>query len=142
MIKILVCGGRDYTYEATVFKTLDYYLGMWGSVYIIQGGARGADALAKKWAKDRKQKWTEFKADWATFGKAAGPIRNKVMLETSKPDFVVSFKGGHGTANMVMLAKAAGVSVVYVSEDFKAKLNARLNGGAVGGEHSYLVPTV
>jgi len=138
MIKILVCGGRDYTDEATVFKTLDYYLGKYGSVYIIQGGARGADALAKKWAQDRKQKWTEFKADWANLGKHAGPIRNKVMLETSKPDFVVAFKGGKGTQNMISLARAAGVSVVYVSESFKAKLN----GEAVGGEHSYLVPTV
>lgn len=44
-------------------------------------------------------------------GKAAGPIRNQRMLDDGKPDRVLAFPGGRGTANMVKLAKAAGVPV-------------------------------
>ena len=48
----------------------------------------------------------EFKADWDKFGRAAGPIRNAQMLREGKPDLVVAFPGGRGTANMVAQAKA------------------------------------
>lgn len=47
-------------------------------------------------------------------GKAAGPIRNQHMIDTAKPDLVVSFPGGAGTADMVRRAKAAGVRVIEV----------------------------
>lgn len=47
----------------------------------------------------------------ATNGKAAGPIRNQRMLDEGKPDLVVAFPGGRGTADMVRRAKAAGVPV-------------------------------
>jgi hypothetical protein len=34
------------------------------------------------------------------------------MLDESKPDLVVAFPGGPGTANMIKLARAAGVMVI------------------------------
>jgi hypothetical protein len=37
------------------------------------------------------------------------------MLEEGKPDLVVAFPGGTGTANMVKQARAAGVEVLEVS---------------------------
>lgn len=52
-----------------------------------------------------------FEADWHTHGRAAGPIRNRRMIEEGKPDLVVAFPGGRGTANMVNQARAAGIEV-------------------------------
>ena len=46
--------------------------------------------------------------------KAAGPIRNKWMLDDAHPDLVVSFYGGRGTANMIKQAREAGVEVFDV----------------------------
>jgi hypothetical protein len=75
----------------------------------MQGGARGADALAKEWAMTKAD--LEIKADWKKYGPAAGPIRNQQMLDWG-PDLVVAFAGGKGMAGMVALARAASVPVI------------------------------
>lgn len=81
---------------------------------VIQGGATGADWLAKYWARSHGIKDVEFKADWGK-GRSAGPKRNAVMLANSEPDLVVAFPGGAGTADMVKKAKNAGIRVIEVT---------------------------
>ena len=46
---------------------------------VIHGGAAGADRLAGEAARARGLTVEVYWADWATHGKAAGPIRNAVM---------------------------------------------------------------
>jgi hypothetical protein len=60
-----------------------------------------------------------FPADWGTFGKRAGPIRNKQMLEEGKPDLVIAFWDGNspGTKNMIDQAQAKGISVKVIKVD-------------------------
>jgi hypothetical protein len=82
-----------------------------GIAVIIQGGARGADEHARTWAKDRGIPVETYAADWKQYGRAAGPIRNGVMLAESRPDGVVAFPGGSGTADCVRQAKALGLKV-------------------------------
>jgi predicted Rossmann-fold nucleotide-binding protein len=41
-------------------------------------------------------------------------VRNRQMLTEGRPDLVVAFPGGKGTANMVALARKAGVEIVEV----------------------------
>jgi hypothetical protein len=48
---------------------------------------------------------------WNKCGIGAGYFRNVQMLEEGKPDLVVAFLGGKGTAMMVKIARAAGVEV-------------------------------
>jgi UDP-N-acetylmuramoylalanine-D-glutamate ligase len=43
-------------------------------------------------------------------------MRNKWMLTDGKPDLVIAFPGGRGTASMVNLARAAGVPVTEITE--------------------------
>jgi hypothetical protein len=83
-----------------------------GPVTIIQGGARGADKLAREWAEDRGVGCVTFRADWEKHGPSAGPIRNGQMLSEGKPNLVLAFPGGRGTADMVQRAHAASVLVV------------------------------
>ena len=84
---------------------------------IIHGDANGADRLASQWAVDNGLKVEPYPADWAKQGRAAGPIRNKRMLEEGKPDLVVAFPGGRGTANMTKQAGEAGVPVMVIAAD-------------------------
>ncbi len=84
-------------------------------IEIISGMARGVDTLAVDWAINNWCKWHEFPADWEANGTAAGPIRNQKMLDEGKPDLVIAFPGGSGTADMVRRAKAAGVKVVEIT---------------------------
>jgi hypothetical protein len=79
---------------------------------LIAGGARGADTLAYEWAQARGIPAVVYKADWAKLGRAAGPIRNQRMLGEGNPNLVIAFPGGRGTANMVRLAREAGVEVI------------------------------
>lgn len=107
---LLCCGGRDYNDNAKVFETLDAIHAEAPVTLVIHGGASGADALAGRWALYRGVHVEEHYADWATHGKAAGPIRNAKMLSRN-PDLVVAFPGGRGTAHMVRIAKAKGTLV-------------------------------
>jgi len=104
----LVCGGRDFTDAVWLCRVLDQLR----PAKVIAGGAPGADALAVAWAMDRGVDFREYVADWETHGRAAGPIRNQLMLEDGRPDLVVAFPGGRGTADMVRKARTAGVPVL------------------------------
>ncbi len=53
-----------------------------------------------------------FHAEWMKYGKAAGPIRNARMLAEGKPDLVVAFPGGRGTADMLRRVREAGIEVI------------------------------
>jgi hypothetical protein len=83
-------------------------------VVVIAGGARGADTLAVEWAKEREVMVEVYMAEWDQFGRKAGPIRNQRMLDEGKPDLVVAFPGGRGTAGMIALAEKAGVEVAQI----------------------------
>lgn len=119
-MRVLVCGGRDFSDQLFLFKILDQ-LKMGPKDTIIHGGAFGADALAGKWARDRKVNEVVFAADWKKYGKSAGPIRNIEMAENGEPDVVIAFQGGKGTAHMVLTAQKLGIKVfLAVIEDTKA----------------------
>jgi hypothetical protein len=110
-MRMLVCGGRDFKDRAFLFDVLDRYLVSREVTDLIHGAARGADALAHQWAYERQVRMWPFPADWKRDGKAAGPIRNQRMLDEGRPNFVVAFPGGKGTADMIQRAKTAGLEV-------------------------------
>lgn len=114
-MRVLVCGGRDYSDVSELYSVMDA-LPRDGLV-IINGGARGADRIAHNWAQDRGVETIVFPADWKRYGRSAGPLRNQRMLDEGKPDCVMAFRGGRGTADMVRRAKAAGVPVSKVEDE-------------------------
>lgn len=113
-MKILVCGGRDFDDRGLLEEELTYLMCEHEITAIIHGAARGADSLAGEFARDYLIQEIRFPADWKKDGKAAGPIRNQRMLDEGKPDFVVAFPGGTGTADMVKRAMAAGIKVKFI----------------------------
>ncbi len=121
--RVLVCGGRDFTAEWEVFQALQKQWAQHGErLVVIDGGARGADAAAAMWAESWHRagndvEHVQFKAKWTQHGKGAGPIRNQQMLDEGKPDVVLAFPGGNGTADMVRRAEKAGIPVEYPEYD-------------------------
>lgn len=110
--RLLVCGGRDYQDAFAVFWTLDRIDALRRVTMLIHGGARGADFMGGQWAEARYVPVRVYPADWRRDGRAAGPIRNRRMLNEAKPDLVLAFPGGAGTADMIRVASSAGVYVV------------------------------
>ena len=112
-MRVLVCGGRDYN-DADRIGSVLWRLEPFPSM-IIHGCASGADTLAGSWAERYGVPVAEYPADWKAHGKGAGPIRNAKMLLDAKPDLVVAFPGGRGTADMVRKATDAGVPVLSIA---------------------------
>lgn len=110
-MRVIVCGGRNYDDQGAVDRALDLLHAKRGITLIIEGGADGADRLARWWAQKRGVPYQTFEADWVTYGKRAGPWRNMAMIYEGKPDGVVAFPGGRGTADMADQAKRACLTV-------------------------------
>jgi hypothetical protein len=114
MQRVLVCGGRTYNDRASLFDALDAAHEADPISCIIHGAARGADMLADQWAYVRGVPCERFPAKWDQHHKAAGPIRNQQMLVEGKPDAVIAFRGGDGTADMCIKAGNAGIPVTRI----------------------------
>lgn len=113
MKRVIVCGGRDFSDSVLMDSVLSQHVGH--DDILVHGGARGADNMAGEWARAKGIIVHVYPADWQQHGRSAGPIRNQQMLTQSRPDLVVSFPGGRGTADMVARAHRAGVPVIEVS---------------------------
>lgn len=117
MMRILVTGGRDFANANVVNMALDAVHRKRGIELLIEGGARGADTLARDWALARGIPLATVRADWKRYRNAAGIMRNASMLARFAPHAVVAFPGGSGTADMIARAEAAGVPVWRVKVD-------------------------
>ena len=115
-MRVLVCGRRDYNDSDRIFNTLYQIDADRGPIKcVIHGCATGADTQGRVWAQHHERNHAPFRADWNAHGKAAGPLRNARMLAEGKPDLVIAFPGGRGTADMVRRAKAASVEVIEIT---------------------------
>jgi hypothetical protein len=120
-VRILVCGGRHYSDRDKVFLQLDWLAARYfGDLFLIEGGAQGADRWAREWRADRLIPGRTFLADWERLGKKAGPLRNARMLKEGRPDLVVAFPGKRGTRNMIEQARAASVPVIRIAAPVEA----------------------
>lgn len=109
MKRIIICGSRDYenaTCIGAVLRGLQVR-----KPTIITGGAAGADSIADGMATAFGFRTEIYEADWGQFGKMAGPIRNRQMLNTGV-DLVIAFKDNFdwsfshgGTEHMVSIAR-------------------------------------
>jgi hypothetical protein len=113
MSKVLVCGGRDFNDVARLRECLDaFHVHLGPITVLIHGAAKGADSLAGDWARSKSIEERAYPADWKKHGRKAGPLRNQQMLDAEKPDLVMAFPGGRGTAHMVRIAQEQGFRVI------------------------------
>jgi UDP-N-acetylmuramoylalanine-D-glutamate ligase len=113
-MRILICGGRDFNDWGLFRFAVNEIMILHGhpSVTIISGHARGADSMGERWATVMGYDTEIYPAKWSLYGRLAGHQRNLQMLNEGKPDLVVAFPGGRGTADMVRHAQLAGVTVI------------------------------
>ena len=114
---LIVTGGRDYQNERLVRRVLKVL----NPTILLFGDATGADEFAWKWAKDhRPADHKRFEAYWDQHGNAAGPIRNRAMIDWALDidpwPIVVAFPGGRGTADCVKQALVQRLVVLRVAD--------------------------
>ena len=110
-MRILVCGGRDYRDSECVTDSLEKLRRAGRISLLIHGDASGADRLASQWAREAGMDQVSYPANWKAHGRAAGPMRNRRMLHHGRPQALLAFPGGRGTADMIRLAEQAGLPV-------------------------------
>ena len=101
-MNIAIVGSRTFTDYTQLKETLDEYKNI---SKIVSGGAKGADKLGERYAKENNIETLIFLPDWKKYGRAAGVIRNKDIVSNS--DTVIAFWDGKstGTLSSINLAK-------------------------------------
>lgn len=111
----LICGGRDFSDARMFSDAMRRIVRERGyPAVVVHGGAYGADRMAENWAiESQVEKVVAYPAIWKRDGNKAGPLRNQRMLDDARPDVVISFPGGRGTADMVRRARAtSGITLI------------------------------
>ena len=87
----------------------------WNITTVLSGGAKGVDALGERYADEMNIKLEVYPADWKKHGKAAGPIRNRMMAE--RADGLIAIMDGYsrGTGNMIETAAKLGLPNIWRS---------------------------
>ncbi len=106
--RVVIAGCRDFENYKVAKEYIDFCLSnirKENEIIIVSGGAKGADSLGERYAKENGFEIERYLADWDTYGKSAGPRRNKKMAEVS--DYVICFWDGksRGTKSMINSAK-------------------------------------
>lgn len=121
-MRIIVTGSRYWPDSGKVHFELGISFCNNGPFALVHGACpAGADMAAAQWATiaGRGLGCTEepHPADWKTYGRRAGPLRNERMIEAGA-DLVLAFPlpGGRGTQHMMRLAERAGIPVRNLGE--------------------------
>lgn len=98
-MRLVIAGGRDMNVPVTfIAACVDLFF--LSPNTIIQGEADGVDASAKRYAIAYKIPHEDYKADWSTHGKAAGPMRNERMAKAGDALLLVWDGKSPGSASM------------------------------------------
>lgn len=87
VFRIIVCGSKDFCNYDLLKKKCDYYISSrlekGNKIEIISGGAKGAESLGEKYAKEKGYSFKIIPIQWDKYGKRAGYLRNSKMAEIS-----------------------------------------------------------
>jgi len=111
-MRVIVCGGRDYTDREAITETLRKAFegrGTFGT--LVHGTCRGADLTAAEVAAGHGLAVEPFPPPLAVHGSPrAFHIRNQAMADAGA-DLCLAFPGGAGTADCVRRCERAGIPV-------------------------------
>ena len=112
--RVVIAGCRDYNNYDEAKPYIDYCLSnvrKENNIVIVSGCASGADAIGERYAEENGFEVEKYPADWKTYGRSAGPKRNKQMAEVS--DYVICFwdEKSKGTKSMIDYARKCGKPV-------------------------------
>ena len=99
-MRVAIVGSRTFNNYNLLEKTICNK--MVGSInLIVSGGAKGADSLAEKFAKKHNISMRIFSAEWDKYGRGAGYIRNKLIIDNA--DVVFAFWDGKVRVQNIVL---------------------------------------
>ncbi len=91
---------------------------------VISGGANGVDKMAERYAQENDLPLTVLPANWATYGKQAGMIRNHEIVKQADQIIAIWDGQSKGTATTINMAKKAGKALKVIKTSPKSQMNA------------------
>lgn len=114
-MKTIIAGSRSITDYEIVKKAIETS-GFTIST-VVSGTANGVDKLGEQYAKEKHIKIKKFPADWNTYGKRAGYLRNVQMAEYADACIIVWDGESKGSLHMYNIAMEKGLKVfMYVTK--------------------------
>lgn len=116
-MRVLVTGSRDWAAGGQVRVELYHLWWLHGSLVVVHGSCpTGADAFAEEWVSLTRRHGNRSEshpANWNKYGKAAGPIRNRAMVEAGA-EICLAFirNGSRGASHCADLAEKAGIKTI------------------------------
>lgn len=104
-MKVIIAGSRHMTQGELIQPAVD--LSTFDVSEVVCGMARGADSLGNLWARAKGVPVKYFPAEWKRYGRGAGPIRNKQMLDYADALIVFIWNNSRGSENMLAQTLAA-----------------------------------
>ena len=101
-MRVIIAGGRDIWDADAVCQAIDD--SGFKITEIVCGGAPGVDTMGWRYGVWNDILVAHFPADWDTFGKAAGPIRNAEMAQYAEALIAVWDGHSKGTEDMIKQA--------------------------------------
>ena len=105
-MKLAIVGCRDYNNKKFIFDSIKKEYNINEITCIISGGCSGVDNIAEEFARENNIKTIIYKPNWKLYGRAAGPIRNKLIIEDC--DQVLAFwdNKSKGTKSSIDIANS------------------------------------
>lgn len=120
MFRLLVSGSREWDMPEVLRMVIyNYWHKSTRNFIVVHGDCpKGADRMARDFCDKVGISQELYPADWNKYGKAAGYIRNKQMVDTN-PDMGVFFIRGEsrGTRGCLRLTKEAGIPYVAYGDE-------------------------
>lgn len=105
-MKLAIIGSRSFDDDVLFCEQLNAFCKKYNEqpTVIISGGAKGADTLAEKYAKEHGCELIVFKPDYKRYGRGAAFIRNRLIVDHA--DRVLAFWNGKSTGTQYTIEYA------------------------------------
>ena len=114
---VVIGGCRTFCDYEALSRHLDIILRPYADtdIIILSGHCAGVDMLAERYAAEHSLRVETHPAEWARYGRAAGPIRNEQMV--MRADCVIAFWDGksQGTKTLISFAQKHSKNLHIVS---------------------------
>lgn len=127
VFRVLISGSRDWVKARQIHQALDFLYLMTRGAYrllVVHGDCpTGADYFARVWVEAKRaaghldiaqEPHAVTRQEWRTIGPAAGPLRNKRMVDRGgyRVALIFNRNNSRGTQGCRELAEAAGIPIL------------------------------
>lgn len=95
--------------------------------HFVLGDAKGVDTEALVYCKENDFSFEVHQANWKTFGRSAGVLRNQQMIENADMLFYFRYNKSPGTTDVIDRARNIGLPVVGIDIEIDDYVEKQVN---------------